>query len=341
MKITEIIRAILAIPDGGKIVIASKGKINNKLNVLQVQGVLKYLLQTQRHKDREIKKLKEQIKDLQSYKEFLVDGNDNASPNSKNDQQDSQYRQFQKVSKEIDRISDSMLDKSEEFITTKPGKSPPAENKGKSSLASGMSTPTGKAQLQKVSEEIDSISESMLNKSDEFLTTKPGKKLPTEDRGQSSPASGMSTPFGKAQVVKPGNYINVPVKYCPSSNINHMTTMEVIGEDKDSVILKTTQTYKNGKQDSQQHRLQKVDKSGELPAMTNPGKQCSVGFQSSGVGTGFVTMHEKLVVQSGNYINVPIKYCPVSNSKHMATMEVIGEDPESLILKTTMKGRCI
>ena len=286
--------------------------MKKKLNVLQVQGVLKYLLQTQRNKDREIKKLKEEIKDLQSYKEFLVDsGIDNASPNSKNptqtyqhEQQDSQYQQFQKVQKQIDRISESILDESEEFIRTKTEKSPPAEN------------------IEK-----------------------------REQRSLGFQPSVMSTPIGtvhKNQAVKAGNYINVPVKYCPANNNNHLATMEVIGEDKDSVILKTTQTDKDGKQDSQQHKLQKVNKSGEFPAMQKPaennkdnGGKCSVGFQSFGLGTPFVTMHEKLVVQAGNYINVPVRYCPVSNSKHVATMEVIGKDLDNLILKTTMKGRCI
>ena len=46
-------------------------------------------------------------------------------------------------------------------------------------------------------------------------------------------------------------------------------------------------------------------------------------------------------VRPGSYTKVPVKYRPVSGGDHSATLELVEEGTDRVILKATLKGRCI
>ena len=47
------------------------------------------------------------------------------------------------------------------------------------------------------------------------------------------------------------------------------------------------------------------------------------------------------MVKPGSYIKVPVKYRPVSGGEHSAALELIDESKDRVILKATLKGRCV
>ena len=47
------------------------------------------------------------------------------------------------------------------------------------------------------------------------------------------------------------------------------------------------------------------------------------------------------MVKPGNYIKVPVKYRPVTSGEHSATLELVEEGKDKVILKATLKGRCV
>ena len=70
--------------------------------------------------------------------------------------------------------------------------------------------------------------------------------------------------------------------------------------------------------------------------------KCSVSLRCSRLGGPFAHgMEGTFVVKPGFYMKVPVKYRPVSGGEHSATLELIEEGKDKVILKATLKGRCV
>ena len=146
-------------------------------------------------------------------------------------------------------------------------------------------------------------------------------------------------------VVKPRSYIKIPVKYCPISGGEHSTTLEFIEEGKDSVLLKATLkgigagVYLDKSVVSFPNTKSEESSSAKVEVKNRTER--SVRLVCSRLRGPFTADSAAFLMNPGTYIKIPVRYHPVNGGEHITTLKLIEEGKDGVMLKATLKGRCV
>ena len=146
-------------------------------------------------------------------------------------------------------------------------------------------------------------------------------------------------------MVKPGDYIKIPVKYCPVSGGEHSTTLEFIEEGKDNVLLKATLkgmgsgVYLDKSVVSFPNTKSEESSSAKVEVKNRTER--SVRLVCSRLRGPFTADSAAFLMNPGTYIKIPVRYHPVNGGEHITTLKLSEEGKDGVMLKATLKGRCV